>query len=74
MLPPSIIAVSLRVVPVTNVHEVAAVPVANVHTGSNNGVNQTESDVNQNETVIIFRDTLIEITWRILYYCRERSE
>ena len=28
-------------------------PGANLHTGSNNGVSQTESDVNQNETVII---------------------
>ena len=50
MLPPSIIAVSSRVVPVTSAHAGAAVPVDNVHTGSNSGVNQTQNDVNQNET------------------------
>ena len=41
--------------------------VANVHTGSNNGVNQTESNVNQNETPESL-DAHIEITLRLLYY------
>ena len=47
---------------VNNAPAGAAVPVANVHTGSNSGVNQTESDVNQNETPASLKTARIDIT------------
>ena len=62
MLLPNIIAASSRIIPVTNAHMGEAVPLANIHTGSNSTVNQTESNVIQNETPASLEMACIDIT------------